>query len=221
MTPESHNQQLLDNLRTQLLIMGAKTQQAIDDASRATLNRDLPRAAAVLDGDADIDELENEIDGITLGILARTQPVARDLRFIMASVRMVLDLERIGDEAVIIAEQVTLWEKEAPLLVRKDLQTLFARTADMLRSALLSFQNADAPLALTVSRYDEETAQIMVSIFQKIMQAVKEQQLDPWDSMHIILVTRALDRICRRAENIAEHAYFMVEGISLKHSRTR
>lgn len=216
---EHHTQQLLDNLRAKLLVMGTKTRQAIDDAAFALLNHDLPRAAAVLDGDTDIDDLENEIDTATLNILARTQPVARDLRFIMSVVRMVLDLERIGDESVTIAEQVTLSEKPVPSLVEKDLRALCARTAAMLGNALQAFQDADAPNALAVSRYDDETAQLMVTIFQKLMQAVGEQRMDPWDSMHIILVTRALDRICRRAENIAEHAYFMVEGVSLKHRR--
>lgn len=90
---EHYTQQLLDNLRAKLLIMGSKTQQALDDAAIAVLNHDLPRAAAVLDGDTDIDDLENEIDEATLNILARTQPVARDLRFLMSVVRMVLDLE--------------------------------------------------------------------------------------------------------------------------------
>ena len=202
------------------LIMGSKTQQALDDAAIAVLNHDLPRAAAVLDGDTDIDDLENQIDEATLNILARTQPVARDLRFLMSVVRMVLDLERIGDESVVVAEQVTLSDKPIPSIVEKDLRALCTRTSTMLRNSLLAFQNGDAPSALAVSRYDDETAQMMVNIFQKLMQAVGDRTLEPWDSMHIVLITRALDRVCRRAENIAEHAYFMVEGVSLKHRRT-
>lgn len=215
----SYNEQLLQSLRAKLLVMGAKTQQALDDAALAVLNRDLPRAAAVLDGDSDIDALENQIDEAALNILARTQPVARDLRFIMSAVRMVLDLERIGDEAVIVAEQVTLADKAVPACIERDLRDLCGRTQAMLRNALDAFQRGDAPAALIVSRYDDETAQIMVNIFQKLVEAVGGRTLDPWDSMHIVLITRALDRICRRAENIAEHAYFMVEGVSLKHRR--
>ena len=189
---EHYTQQLLDNLRAKLLIMGSKTQQALD----------------------------NQIDEATLNILARTQPVARDLRFLMSVVRMVLDLERIGDESVVVAEQVTLSDKPIPSIVEKDLRALCTRTSAMLRNSLLAFQNGDAPSALAVSRYDDETAQMMVNIFQKLMQAVGDRTLEPWDSMHIVLITRALDRVCRRAENIAEHAYFMVEGVSLKHRRT-
>ena len=172
---EHYTQQLLDNLRAKLLIMGSKTQQALDDAAIAVLNHDLPRAAAVLDGDTDIDDLENQIDEATLNILARTQPVARDLRFLMSVVRMVLDLERIGDESVVVAEQVTLSDKPIPSIVEKDLRALCTRTSAMLRNSLLAFQNGDAPSALAVSRYDDETAQMMVNIFQKLMQAVGDR----------------------------------------------
>ncbi|MFR4117695.1 MAG: phosphate signaling complex PhoU family protein, partial [Bilophila wadsworthia] len=182
------------------------------------LNHDLPRAAAVLDGDTDIDDLENQIDEATLNILARTQPVARDLRFLMSVVRMVLDLERIGDESVVVAEQVTLSDKPIPSIVEKDLRALCTRTSAMLRNSLLAFQNGNFG-ALAVSRYDDETAQMMVNIFQKLMQAVGDTPLNRGTPC-TVLITRALDRVCRRAENIAEHAYFMVEGVSLKHRRT-
>ncbi|MFQ9866268.1 MAG: phosphate signaling complex PhoU family protein [Bilophila wadsworthia] len=162
---EHYTQQLLDNLRAKLLIMGSKTQQALDDAAIAVLNHDLPRAAAVLDGDTDIDDLENQIDEATLNILARTQPVARDLRFLMSVVRMVLDLERIGDESVVVAEQVTLSDKPIPSIVEKDLRALCTRTSAMLRNSC-SPSRTETPQRPCVSRYDDETAQMMVNIFQ-------------------------------------------------------
>lgn len=214
---ETFIHQRLDHLRTRLLMMGVKTQQALADANTAIRNKDLPRAAAVLDGDSEIDDLENEIDEASLNLLARSQPVAKDLRFIMAAVRMVLDLERIGDEAVTIAERAMLSDNLLPRLVEKDLTDLMARSQEMLRNALNAFCEEDAAAALAVSRYDEETAQMIVAIFQKLMQQVREQSVDAWDSMHLILITHALDRVCRRAENIAEHTYFMLEGVSLKH----
>lgn len=217
---ETFIHQRMDNLRVRLLTMGAKTQQALEDACLAIQNRDLPRAAAVLDGDTDIDNLENEIDEASLNILARTQPVARDLRFIMAAVRMVLDLERIGDESVTIAERLMLNEHQVPSSVEKELFQLMERAREMLQKTLTAFREEDAATALAVSHYDDETAQFMVTIFQKLMTDVQEQKVAAWDSMHIILITRALDRICRRAENIAEHTYFMIQGISLKHRRT-
>lgn len=214
---ETFTHQRLDHLRTRLLLMGARTQQALVDANTAIRNKDLPRATAVLDGDSEIDDLENEIDEASLNLLARSQPVAKDLRFIVAAVRMVLDLERIGDEAVMIAERVMLSDTLLPQFIEKDLANLMTRSQEMLRNALYAFCEEDAAAALAVSRYDEETAQIIVAVFQKIMQQVREQNVDAWDSMHLILITHALDRVCRRAENIAEHTYFMLEGVSLKH----
>ncbi len=215
---EYYIHQLIDNLRTKLLTMGAKAQQALDDACQSVLTRDLARASSVMDGDVDIDNLENEIDAASLNILARTQPVAKDLRFIMTAVRMVVDLERIGDESVIVAERVILSENPVANDIRNDLSQLMDRSRLMLRNALTAFRDGNTHLALSVSHYDDETAQLMVSIYNRLMEDVRAQKIDPWDSMHIILITRALDRICRRAENIAEHTYFMLEGISLKHN---
>lgn len=218
---ETHLHQLLDRLRTQLLIMGVKTRQALGNAVQAVHLRDEATSRTVLDGDAAIDSLENEIDEASLNILIRTQPVARDLRFIMAAVRMVLDLERIGDEAVTIAEQVLLMEGMDATSFAEDLHQLGLRSEDMLGHALEAFQNSDAELALKVSRYDEETAQLTARIFQAIMEQVQVGKMTPWASMHVIFIVRSLDRVCRRAENIAEHAYFMLEGVSLKHSQNR
>lgn len=221
MTPaqESHIHQLIDNLRSRLLIMGVKAQQALTDACIAMKAHDLPRASAVLDAESDIDDLENEIDESSLNILIRTQPVARDLRFIMSTVRMVQDIERIGDEAVVIAERAMLADHAIPDSVASDLETLMTRASSMLATSLDAFRDGDSKTALAVSRSDDETSQLMVAIIQKLMEDVRHRTTDPWDAMHIVLVARALDRICRRAENIAEHTYFMVEGISLKHRK--
>ena len=167
---EHYTQQLLDNLRAKLLIMGSKTQQALDDAAIAVLNHDLPAPPPCS-------------TGIRISTTSKTRstkprstssparsPLPRDLRFLMSVVRMVLDLERIGDESVVVAEQVTLSDKPIPSIVEKDLRALCTRTSAMLRNSLLAFQNGDAPSALAVSRYDDETAQMMVNIFQKLMQ---------------------------------------------------
>ena len=217
-TQETHLHQLMDRLRTQLLIMGVKTRQALGEAVRAACQRDADMARAVLDGDAAIDMLENEIDEASLNILIRTQPVARDLRFIMTAVRMVLDLERIGDEAVTVAEQVLLMEGMNTSALGQDLPLLGRRAEEMLQHALEAFQHGDAEQALKVSRYDEETARVMTRLYQEIMEQVQAGSMTPWTSMHVLFMVRSLDRVCRRAENIAEHAYFMVEGVSLKHS---
>lgn len=214
---EKYIHQPLSNLRGRLLTMAAKAQQAVDDACHAILNRDQARAHSVLDGDVEINDLENDIDNASLNILARTQPVAKDLRMIMTAVRMVVDLERIGDEAVVMAERVLLSKSALPLDIMNNLAQIMERTRKMLGDALSAFRDNNRDLAVDVRSYDEYTAQLMVDIYNRLMQHVRDQSVDPWDSVHLIIILRALDRICRRSENIAEHTYFMLEGISIKH----
>ena len=216
---EQYLQQQIDQLRTQLLVMGVRTRQALHDACLAVLTGDGKLANSVLDGDAAIDELENQIDTASLNILARNQPVARDLRLVVAGVRMVLDLERIGDEAVVIAERVILAERLLLPAIRSDFVSLMDRARSMLDDALTAFRDANSTLAYKVCREDDESAQLMVTMYSSLMEGVQAGTIRPWDSMHVILSIRALDRICRRAENLAEQTCFLLEGISLKHSR--
>lgn len=103
-------QQLLATLRTRLLVMAASVGIALEEAGKALAANDPGRATAVMENDAAIDALENEIDEMALQLLARTQPVAGDLRFVVSALRMVVDLERIGDEAVSVAEQAVLMQ---------------------------------------------------------------------------------------------------------------
>lgn len=217
MSPQGSNHQLVDVLRGRVLLMGAWARQALEEATEVMRTADTSRAQMILEGDAAIDALENEIDASALSLLIRLQPVARDLRMIMSAVRMVPDLERIGDECVTIAQQTVLNQDPLPACVIDDLVKLGECARSMLDRALVAFRRQDAHLALAVSQFNDETAQIMVRVMSTIMEEVSQQRVTPWTSMHVILISRALDRICRRTENIAEHAYFMVEGINLKH----
>ena len=105
---EDSSRQMLATLRTRLLVMFAHVGIALDESGKALAQDDAARALAVQEGDAVIDDLENEIDELCLRVMARLQPVAGDLRFVVAALRMVVDLERIGDEAAAIAERVLL-----------------------------------------------------------------------------------------------------------------
>lgn len=217
MTQSGSNHQLVDVLRGRVLLMGAWSRQALEEATCVMRTNDVTRANLILEGDTAIDALENEIDASALSLLVRLQPVARDLRMIMSAVRMVPDLERIGDECVTIAQQTVLNQEPLPACVVDDLVILGERARTMLDRAMDAFRRQDAPLALAVSQFNDETAQLMVRIMSTVVEEVSRQQVTPWTSMHVILITRALDRICRRTENIAEHTYFMIEGVSLKH----
>ena len=116
---ETRLQQMLVTLRTRLLVMCAATGLALDDACRALKEGDVGRASAVIDGDDAINALENEIDEKALSLLARVQPVAGDLRFVVIALRMVADLERIGDEAASIAERTLIMQGLPPREIRR------------------------------------------------------------------------------------------------------
>lgn len=222
MTSETHLQQMLVTLRTRLLVMCASTGLALEDACIAFREGDVGRASAVIDGDAAINDLENEIDEKALSLMARAQPVAGDLRFVVSTLRMVGELERIGDEAASIAERAIVMQGLCFKAFMPDLATLMDLARKIYNDAVTAFREGDETLALAVVR-EEDTASLMeMRIIQRLMQELGEglgQDVDPQVAMHVILITRALNRVWRRSINIAEHAYFVLQGVSLKHKK--
>lgn len=212
---------MLVSLRTRLLVMCASTGIAFENACTALVTRNVGAAAAVMDGDAIVDALENEIDDKALSLLARTQPVARDLRCVISALRMVIDLERIGDEAYNIAERTIVMQDLPPSPVMGEVKAFMGLAQSAYNDAVAAFREGDTTRALHVCRNDDEATQREVHIIQNIMGYLTESppRIDPHVAMHIILVTRSVSRVWRRAANIAEHAYFTVEGVSLKHRR--
>lgn len=219
MQQANYLQQLLVTLRTRLLVMCASVGIALEEAGKALAANDPGRAAAVIESDAAIDALENEIDEMALRLLARSQPVAGDLRFVVTSLRMVVDLERIGDEAVSISEQAILMQNMPGFSMMFHVRELYEGAREAFESAVRVFRDNDAQGALALSRGDDEAVQNEVRIIQGIMECLSDPHcsLKPHVAMHIILVARSLTRIWRRSINIAEHVYFIGRGESLKH----
>ena len=216
---ENYLQQMLVTLRTRLLVMCASVGIALEEAGKALAANDPGRAAAVIESDGSIDELENEIDEMALRLMARTQPVAGDLRFVVSALRMVVDLERIGDEAVSMAEQAILMQDMPGYGVIPHVRRMFDKARQAFEQAVVIFRENDTEAALTMSRGEDEAVQCEVRIIQGIMERLSERDadLEPHLAMHIILVTRSLTRIWRRSINIAEHVYFINQGLTLKH----
>jgi phosphate transport system protein len=224
---ETQLQQMLTRLRTRLLVMSASVGIAVDEACAALIEGNMGRASAVIDGDEAINFMENEIDELALALLARNQPVAQDLRFVIASLRMVLDLERIGDEAASIAERVLIMHAPLPQVVMGTVNELMHSASTQYKGAVESFRSGDPEMALKLARNDDETTQQEVAALQNLMDYLcfsrtpeHERGIgQSYASMHGILICRALNRICRRSANIAEHAYFVAKGVNLKHKK--
>ena len=198
---ENYLQQMLVTLRTRLLVMCASVGIALEEADKALAANDPGRAAAVIESDAAIDELENDIDDMALRLLARTQPVAGDLRFVVSALRMVVDLERIGDEAVSMAEQAILMQDMPGYGVIPHVRVMFDKARQAFEQAVVIFRENDVEAALDMSRGEDEAVQCEVRIIQGIMERLSGHgtDLEPHLAMHIILVTRSLTRIWRRS----------------------
>ena len=212
-------QQLLVSLRTRLLVMCASVGIALEDAGKAMAAGDPGRAASVIENDAAIDALENEIDDMSLQLLAPKHPVAGDLLLVFSALRMVVDLERIGDEAVSMAEQAILMQDKPGFGVIPHVREMYYKASDAFDRAVRVFRENNAQDALHMLRGDEEAVQSEVRIIQQIMESLSDpdSSLDPYQAMHIILVTRSLTRVWRRSINIAEQVYFISQGESVKH----
>ena len=207
----------LRGLRTELLTMGSLVQMAYSKVRTSVLLRDDKAADEVVRGDDVIDEMELELDEKCTSVIARTQPVARDLRFILTVVRMVLDLERIADEAVTIGRQVKPLPEALPRELEQELARYMQLAFDMLDTALGAFRNEDVSFGMTVFQSTEESVHLLLSIYEKLMNDVRQARIDPAAAIPLILIVRSIDRICRRSENIVEHLCFMCDGITVKH----
>ena len=225
MTPqETQLQSLLEQLRTRLLVMCIRVEEVVDNACVALSENNVQLARTVIEADSGIDALENEVDEMALSLMARSQPVACDLRFVVSTLRMVVDLERVGDEAAHISERVLLLQDSprppAFALMRQMME--LARNA--LHDAITAFREEDVPLALHVCDCKKDILQLEVSLLQKVMQSfartAHEKDDAGWPTLHGILIARSLSRIFGRASNIAEHCYFMKQGVSIKHRKT-
>jgi len=218
---ENFIHQMIVSLRTQLLVMGASTEIAVDNMRNAIMKMDSATAQAVIDGDDAIDALENQIDSSSLSILARTQPVAGDLRFVIACLRIVVDMERIGDEAATICGHIILMKGTPAAQVLDLLQEHLDNGLASFRKTLRILREADAEGALEMHQSYDDAEQSEVAIIQKLIERVRHPESgtspDTIFGMHMILVVHSITRIWRRSVNIAGHCYFAYRGDSLKH----
>ncbi|MDR2124284.1 MAG: phosphate signaling complex protein PhoU [Desulfovibrio sp.] len=218
---ETQLQQCISRLRTRLLVMCATVGLALDDACAALETGNMGQAAAVVEGDAAVDALENETDEAVLTLLARHQPAAQDLRFLVAALRIVIDLERIGDESADIAVCALKLQAPLPRQAQDHITLLADAAAALYKKAVEAFRVGDIPSALDLCRSDAESTRLEVQALRGVMEYFSQNGSKIEKScaeMQSILVCRALNRICRRAANIGEHTVFIVKGVNMKHS---
>lgn len=214
---DRHFDEALNSLKQQILLMGSKVEVMLADCTRALKAKDLKLAEEVVESDRSIDALEVSIDEQCIHLLARYQPAASDLRFITRGLKIVTDLERIGDLAVNMAERVNdiLKNGTAPL----DLSGMAGVVQEMLKDSLDAFVERDAVKAENVLKSDDEVDDLTEKYVTTLLdQASREPQnikvLFPMTS-----IVRYLERIADHSTNIAELAIYMIKGRDVRHGK--
>ena len=207
----------LDELKQKLLAMGGLAEQAIDRATEAYRKRDLKLCYAVLEGERAINMAEREIDELALDLLAMQQPLAVDLRFITAVMKINADLERVGDQAVNIAERIMDTIKLPSVELPVDIPRMAATAAGMVRRALEAFIEGKAELAEAILKMDDIVDQMNDEIYIVLVQKMHENPAVVEQSLDLLLIARNLERVADHATNIAEDVIFWVRGADVRH----
>src|ERR1700743_1610473 len=202
----------LDELKEKLLVVAGMAEQSIQRAVEAYRTRDLSICDLVDRSEMAINRLEREIDQMALDLLAMEQPMAIDLRFILAVIRINADLERVGDQAVNIAVRVREMGAFANIDLPVDIPKLASLASAMVRKALQAFIEADAELADSVLKLDDQVAEMNDAAFYALSTLIREKsELTP-QSLNALIIARNLERVGDHATNIAEDVIFWVRG---------
>ena len=212
-----HLQREIEKLKKKILSLSAAVENSVKMAVQSIENRDSALAESIIARDEEIDQLEVDLEEDCLKILALHQPVAIDLRFIIAVLKINNDLERIGDLAVNIAERAQFLSTQRSIAIPFDLDSLAEKTQEMLRKSLDSLVNLNTGLAREVCRTDDEVDAINRDMYDLVKNAIRAhpEQLDIL--IPYLSVSRYLERIADHATNIAEDVIYMIEGVIVRH----
>ena len=210
-------EQELRRLREQLLLMGAKVEEMIRGSIRALVERETAVAEQMIAFDKKINQLELEIDELCMQILARRQPVASDLRFITMALKLVTDLERIGDLGVNICERVVELNAEPPLKPYVDMPNMAREVQEMLHEALDAFVAADADRAQRVIVRDRNVDAYYQQIFRELLTYMMEDPRNIFRATRLQSIAKYLERIGDHVTNLGEMVVFMVKGKDIRH----
>ena len=197
--------------------MAGLAERAISNAIEALVKRDSHLAEKTIAQDEKINQLEIVIDELCLRLLALHQPLAADLRFITSAMRINTELERIGDQAVNIAERVISLNQEPQLKPYIDIPEMAEITQNMLRDVLNAFVNGDAALARSVCERDDRVDGLNNQVFRELLTYMMADSKTITRAVHLLILSRCLERIADHATNIAEGVIFMAQAKVIKH----
>lgn len=207
----------LRRIREMLLMMGAKVEEMLSQAMKALVARDSDLAEKTLYIDRQINRLELEVDDLCLRVLARRQPVASDLRFLTMALKVVTDLERMGDLGVNICERVMELNEEPPLEPYHQVVDMAEAAQEMLREALDAFVAGDADRAQAIVERDSKVDAYYATIFRELLTYMMENPRNIFRATRVQSIAKYIERIADHATNLAEMVVFMVRGKDIRH----
>lgn len=218
---ERHLDQGLVEVRQQLLKMGAVVERMISDSMRTLTERDSELAALVIETDREVDRFEKRVDEACLLLMARQQPTAVDLRYLVAVMKIVNDLERMGDSAKNIAQAALVINQEPKLKPYIDLPRLATMAQKMVHDCLDAFVGRDVQLAREVWKRDDTIDDLYHQLFRELLSYMIEDPKTTTRALHLLLVARNFERIADHATNVCEDVIYYVEGADIRHQATR
>lgn len=207
----------LDELQNRILEMGGLVESAIHESIRGLAERSEAPIANIWRTEERINQLDIEVDEFALRMLALHQPVAKDLRFLTATLKMNSDLERMGDLAVNIAQRVLSLLGKPVVKPVVDIPEMSRIVESMVRRGLDALVQRDEPLARSVLLADDEVDDMKRAVYQDLMAMVEQGQANAGAAFDLIFIAHNLERIADHATNIAEDVLFMIKGVDIRH----
>ena len=209
----------LDLIRSRLLTMGGLAERQLEAGVSAFVDANSDLAQQVRGREHDINQMETDIDALCMRLMALRQPIAKDLRLLMAVGHAVNDLERIGDEANRLAKLVLHFEKTgAPSYAMDNVSALFSMTRNMLHGVLDAFAGLDSVQALAIVRADDDVNQAYRDAIDDVTRHMSENQELVPSLINVIWALRSLERVGDHARNIAEYIIYVTAGVDVRHT---
>lgn len=213
----SQKEQDIKNLKERILKMGSFVEDAIQKSIKALVERDRNLAIEVIDGDAIVNNFDVEIEEECIRFLAIWQPSGSNLRFVTTAIKIITDLERMGDLAVDICERAMELLDEPPLKPYIDIPRMAEASQKMLKDSLDAFVAQDADLAMTVCEADDFVDNLNVQIFNELLVYMLQDPKNISRAVRLTYITKYLERVGDHATNIAEMVVYMVKGKVIRH----
>jgi phosphate transport system protein len=215
--PRIHFQQQLAALKDKLLAMAALSQQALSLSLEAYLTGDMKLCEHVKEIEIAINAAERDVDEMAYDLLAKEQPMAIDLRFILSVIKINGDLERIGDQATNIASRTLFLQGSPKISLPIDIPDMGEKVGVMIRLAIQSLLEADARMAESVLAMDDEIDDMNRDVQAELMEVMQQHPVVSGQALNAIIISRNLERVADHATNIAEDVIFWVRGSDVRH----